>query len=863
MKPKSNQRLKQERERRGWSQAKLAEEVGIDSTTVSRWERGLSLPYPYYREKLCTLFGKTVQELELLPCDEKSEEPEACPLPAGTVTPVHDPVYLGLAKESEEVISREEHLQALRQHVFEANKHASVALYGLPGVGKTTLASSLAHERDVVASFPDGVLWAGLGPTPNVLGHLSRWAILLGLDASRLAQEKDIHAWAHALYTAIGTRRLLLVIDDAWTQEDAFLLKVGGPNCAHLLTTRFPQLAISFAPHGAVLLPELSEQESITLLAHLAPIMLQEGLETLKPLVQAAGGLPLALRLIGNSVQQQAYNGQTRRIQSALLRLHDVKERFLLQEFQGVLDRHTSLSQGTPLSLQSVIAVSDQYLDPQTRAALRRLAVFPAKPNSFSEEAALAVCALPASTLDALCDAGLLESCTQNRYSMHQTIADYACLQRTETRGASHRLVRYMVQYIETHQNEYEILDVERTNILAALKRALELAMHAEIVRGVNAVSGFLRDRGLHELAQEYLQHAYHSARVLGGVRCQTVTLLQIGKIAMMAGDYSRASSALHEGLALARQHAEREQMMLLLTQLAALTRSRGDYEQAEKYCQEGLVLAYESNAIEGIGELLNGLGLIVYECGNPLQAEHYFHEALTFAHHMKGRQRIDVLLNLGLCLFQRGDSERTEEYFRQGLTLAKAIGDTEKTALLLGNLSEWEYLQGAKEQAERDCREALTLTRQIQYPEFTSYLLGRLGYMAGDQGAYTRAERYYQEAFALVRQIGKHWLLSALLNDWGEIQFKHHQIEEAKKILCEAVEHVPDGNQEMKATLFYNLARVHAAQNNWEEARCLGERSISMFESMKHRMVPEVRQWLNSLLVISSEDNEKNGKGE
>jgi transcriptional regulator with XRE-family HTH domain len=61
-----NRRLKQARELRGWSQARVAEMIGTDATTVSRWERGLFLPTPYFREKLCECFGKNAEELGLL-----------------------------------------------------------------------------------------------------------------------------------------------------------------------------------------------------------------------------------------------------------------------------------------------------------------------------------------------------------------------------------------------------------------------------------------------------------------------------------------------------------------------------------------------------------------------------------------------------------------------------------------------------------------------------------------------------------------------------------------------------------------------------------------------------------------------------
>src|SRR4051794_13485209 len=60
MKPTS---LKVERELRGWSQSRIAELLGTTTKTVGRWERGEAMPYPHYREQLCTLFGKNAQQL--------------------------------------------------------------------------------------------------------------------------------------------------------------------------------------------------------------------------------------------------------------------------------------------------------------------------------------------------------------------------------------------------------------------------------------------------------------------------------------------------------------------------------------------------------------------------------------------------------------------------------------------------------------------------------------------------------------------------------------------------------------------------------------------------------------------------------
>lgn len=61
-----NERLRHARSLKGWSQAKLAEEVGTSFEMVSRWERGVTIPTPYFRAHLCAALDMTVEELGLL-----------------------------------------------------------------------------------------------------------------------------------------------------------------------------------------------------------------------------------------------------------------------------------------------------------------------------------------------------------------------------------------------------------------------------------------------------------------------------------------------------------------------------------------------------------------------------------------------------------------------------------------------------------------------------------------------------------------------------------------------------------------------------------------------------------------------------
>src|SRR5262249_51570716 len=143
------------------------------------------------------------------------------------------------------------------------------ALNGLPGVGKTSLAIAVVYDPEIRTYFSDGVLWASVGPTPHLAGLLSRWAGLFGISETQFAELDEDQRRAQ-LRKAIGTRSMLIVLDDVWKLEDALALRVGGHNCAYLLTTRFPVVATHLSVGNAMNILELDEEQSIHLLRVLA-----------------------------------------------------------------------------------------------------------------------------------------------------------------------------------------------------------------------------------------------------------------------------------------------------------------------------------------------------------------------------------------------------------------------------------------------------------------------------------------------------------------------------------------------------------------------------------------------------------------
>src|SRR5437588_5982551 len=69
-------RLRQEREQHAWTQSEVAERTGTTQINVSRWENGITVPSPYYRQRLGELFGKSMEELGFIPASTRERHAE-------------------------------------------------------------------------------------------------------------------------------------------------------------------------------------------------------------------------------------------------------------------------------------------------------------------------------------------------------------------------------------------------------------------------------------------------------------------------------------------------------------------------------------------------------------------------------------------------------------------------------------------------------------------------------------------------------------------------------------------------------------------------------------------------------------------
>ena len=837
--------LKAERLSRQWSQNDLAEQLGVTVVTVSRWEQGVSTPGPYFRLKLCTLYGKDAADLGLLPAApvllSEAEAERSC----------FDPIIPAPQQEQFPLIGREKALQEVVTYLC-THPRASYALVGLPGVGKTSLAIALAHHPRIREHFRDGILWAGLGAVPQLSETLSRWGSLLQVNVAEFQALTTPEAWARCLHQYIGTRRMLLILDDAWKLADAVSMHIGGNACAHLLTTRFPILGHGFAGERVMHLHELTAKESLALLQQLAPHVPPEELADIQTLAQTVGGLPLALTLLGRYLHVQSLSGPPRRLaQKIHLLCEDMRARLQLEEPLTSWTFTPNYAPGAAMSLRFAIDLSVQHLPDSARRALTALAIFPPKPYTFAEDAALAVGDMCTETLDLLVDSGLVEISLQGRYQLHQTVADYARLQGNDP-AAERRLVDFMLTFLEVHQQDFPTLEQDLHTITAALDSAAASDLDELFCAGSFLLMPFLEHRHLYTLAESLLARVHTCVTRCEDHEGQARVCLWRGSLAEQRGDLRQAQQIYLAGLVLAREVQRRDLLAQLLVKTGgALVKAADSWPQAEAYLIEGLHALEEIQ--EGVPQaprclIFQLLGELAGSLGDGEKAQAFYQHGLELARQDEQWQVASAILqNLGVLQSWRGNLAEAANYYQESFSYAQRTDDLQRQCALLMNMGLLAWRRHDQEQALELTQDSLQLAREIGNSRRASMVLQNLGMMMRHRDQAQQAAAYLEESLALARQGGDHWLICETLGEWGALYLQQGQVETARQTYEEMHEQARAIEVPMLiAQSLFGLAQIAEKEGKHSQSMQLVRKSRAMFAQLKHHLwIQDIDTWL------------------
>lgn len=173
----------------------------------------------------------------------------------------------------------------------------TIAIYGMAGIGKTTIAQAFCDDARVRQAFPDGIVWLTIGKEPahDVRTQLREVGKLLGDDLAKYDSELGA---IHRYKSAIRDRRALVVLDDVWSVSDLEPFRASSRHSRLLFTTRDDAVATSVS--AKVIQPTfLSVYESRHLLAAWADVESAMLPAEADSIARECGGLPLAVSIAG------------------------------------------------------------------------------------------------------------------------------------------------------------------------------------------------------------------------------------------------------------------------------------------------------------------------------------------------------------------------------------------------------------------------------------------------------------------------------------------------------------------------------------------------------------------------------------
>ena len=741
------------------------------------------------------------------------------------------------------IIGRVEALGKLKEWLFDNRSLALSSINGLPGVGKTALALLAAHDPDVRQRFPDGVLWVGLGTNPDIFALLGRWAKAVGIPEEEVAKLGAQRMRVDAIHQTIRSRQMLIVIDDVWETRHALPFKLGGAQSAHILTSRQPPIAAAFAGPHAMTVRELSEAQSLELLRWLAPRVIARNEADARHLVALSGGLPLALVLIGNALRLNDLSGSERRIQNTLDMLKWADERLRIEQVDSLVagELHPDLEPGTAISLYAIIEVTDNRLGSEARAALRGLALFPPKPNSFSEAAALSVTGAMTETLDLLVDHGLLETVERDRYALHQSIHDYAGLEpRDPAREES--LIAYYQSCIDLNRENRQVLERELDNIQAALQLAAAGGRQEALWGLLESLMPFFSDRGYYDLAMTMLERVE-----VGVTGINPAVKHYLGRLELLRENADKAQAHWEAGLIAARLADDRVMVGRLLNSMSQLASQRRDFATAAAYLDESAALAQAAGDWEEVARMLGNFGRLAYVRDDFDIAESYLRRAQEVAATHDLHSLSSGILNLlGIVLMSKGDLEAAEQTLQAGLEIARAHRLEARISTLLANMGELLNEMGRFDAATAYLEEGVELSRRLNDPGQESHMLLDLGIAKAAQGAYEAAIPHFSAAHELAAGLDNPWQVALVKARWGIAALEAGDAEQARPLLVRAAELAPNvaSSAKIEGLSRFGLAKLAIADGDRETAAAQSAAALAVLQT--HGLAPavEVAAW-------------------
>ncbi|OEJ28552.1 AfsR/SARP family transcriptional regulator [Streptomyces agglomeratus] len=667
-----------------------------------------------------------------------------------------------------------------------------VVIVGKPGTGKSTLATHIAH-RAGERHFTDGQLYCDLRGTsgaPATAGEvLGRFLRALGIPGPVIPDSLDERAEMYR--TLLGSRRVLVVLDDAASESQVRPLLPGAGSCAVLVTSRVRMTGLPGAHR--VELDVLGTEEAMELLVRVIGEERVAGERvSAQALIRTVGGLPLALRIIAARLAARPHWT----LASMVHRL--ANERHRLDE----------LTHGE-MTMRASLSLTHDGLCPGDQRLLRLLSLArgPSLPGWLAGALLDDRRPFPSDLLEPLVDVQMLdvvgmESTGGFRYRFHEIIRVFAREQ------------------LAAHDDP--------ATQSAALRRmmggwmALAEVAHRRIYGGDFTV--------LHGTAPRWLPPAAHVDELLA--------------------DPLEWLDSEHANLVQAVEHAAAEQLdevcWDLTTTLVTLFETRGYLDHWERTHQVALGAARSAGNKRGSAAVLASLGSLYLSRSQHEEARAALSTALGLFTEIEDRQGL-ALCHRDLALLERfrGNEHQALELYDRALRDFDLAGDVVGRAIVLTQSAQIWMLRGQSAAAQSRLDEALGIYRSVRYTGGQARTLRRAGQLQQRQGEMTRAVATFTEVLELCRDSGDVIGEGHLLRDLGLAHAGMGHVAAARECLDRALsirEQIMDQGGASMVRL--DLARLLTSDNgpgDRDRSQELLHSAVQAFRD--RRMAPELAE--------------------
>ncbi len=352
----------------------------------------------------------------------------------------------------DDFILRSGQAQQLKSLLLDQNDNpiiTTIALHGMGGYGKTTLAKILCHDEDIRQAFDDGILWVTLGENP---GDLTGYVVdLIEILSGERPGFTGLDAAETRLLQLLTKRNILLVLDDVWNIAHLKPFMRGGMRVARLITAR--NIAVLPPKTQNIEVAEMERDESIKLLSMGLP---QGPMQPFHDLAQRLGQWPMLLKLTNGVLRDRVFNNN-QPLQNALRYINRALDKRGLTAF----DAHNAAARNQAVS--QTLGVSQDLLATDERQRYSELAIFPGDVNiplTVLEKLWAATAALNSSDTEELCDRFYKLSLlahfnpTKQYITLHNIIRNYLAQKQQQYLPELHnQLLQAYAGHLPAHQS--------------------------------------------------------------------------------------------------------------------------------------------------------------------------------------------------------------------------------------------------------------------------------------------------------------------------------------------------------------------------------------------------------------------------